>query len=217
MIVPRPHDRPISANTTAEEALETFTLHPPQWRIFNLFRRNPLVRASDRIEALAIAVAVMVSLLAVPLAGAVGTTVHDSRRDVYSQQHHSRHLVTATITGDIAAQDNSRTSTATVAARWSAAGAEHSGEVSAQSETKPGDELAVWVDDKGALTDAPTSTTRAGVDAVTAALFMWAGATAAAALLFAGTGAVCDRIRAIRWQDAINTLVGSDSHKPSQP
>jgi hypothetical protein len=93
----------------------------------------------------------------------------------------------------------------------------HTGEVTAQSDTEPGDHLAIWVDDKGALTDAPASTTRAGVDAVTAALFMWAGVTGAAAILLAGTQAGCNRIRASRWQHAIDTLVGRDAHKPGQP
>lgn len=163
------------------------------------------------------AVAVMVSLLAVPVAAAVGTAVHDSRRDVYAQQHHTRHLVTATITDGIAAQNISRTNTATMAARWTAAGAEHTGAVETQSATKPGDHVAIWVDNNGALTDDPTPTTRAGADAVTAALFMWAGVTTAAVILLAGTQAVCDRVRAIRWQHALDTLAGRDGHKPSQP
>ena len=162
------------------------------------------------------ALTVMVSLLAVPVAAAVGTAGHDARRDVYAPQHHTRHLVTATITDDTAAQNISRTNTATMAARWSAAGAEHTGPVTAQSATKPGDHVAIW-DHNGALTDEPTPTTRAGVDAVTATLFMWAGVTAAAAILLAGTRAVCDRVRAIGWQHAIDTLVGRDGHKPSQP
>ena len=128
------------------------------------------------------ALAVMVSLLAVPVAAAVGTAIHDSHRNLYAQQHHNRHLVTATITDNAAAQNISRTNTATMAARWSAAGTEHTGAVEAQSATKPGDHVAIWVDDNGALTDEPTPTTRASVDAVTAALFMWAGVTAAAAI-----------------------------------
>jgi hypothetical protein len=217
MTTPRPHDRPISIRAAAGEAFETFTLRLPQWPVFGLLRRNPLLRASDRFEALVFALAVMVSLLAVPVAAAVGTAVHDSRHDLYAQQHHTRHLVTATITDDTAAQNISRTNTATMAARWSAAGAEHTGAVTAQSETKPGGHVAIWVDDNGALTDEPTPTTRAGLDAVTAALFMWAGVTIAAAILLAGTRAVCDRIRANRWQHAIDTLVGRDGHKPSQP
>lgn len=217
MTVPHPHDRLISTHATADESLETFTVRLPRRPIFGLFRRNPLIRASDRIQALVMAVAVMVSLLAVPVAAAVGTAVHDSRRGVYAQQHHTRHLVTATITGGTAAQNISRTNTATMAARWSAAGSEHTGAVETQSATKPGDHVAIWVDDNGAVTDDPTPTGRAGVDAVTAALFMWAGVTAAAVILLAGTQAVCDRVRAIRWQHALDTLVGRDGHKPSQP
>jgi hypothetical protein len=200
--VPRPHDRLISTHATAGEAFDTFTVRLPRWPIFGLFRRNPLLRASDRIEALVVAVAVIVSLLAVPVAAAVGTAVHDSRRDVYAQQHHTRHLVTATITDATAAQNISRTNTATMAARWTAVGSEHTGPVEAQSASKPGDHVAIWVDDNGAATDAPTPTSRAGVDAV---------------ILAAGTQAVCDRVRAIRWQHALDTLVGRDGHKPSQP
>jgi hypothetical protein len=217
MTVRRPHDRPISTHATADEAFELFTMRLPQWPVFGLFRRNPLLRASDRIEALVVALAVMVLLLAVPVAGAVGTAVHDSRRDIYAQQHHTRHLVTATITDDTAAQNISRTNTATMAARWTAAGSEHTGTVETQSATKPGDHVAIWVDDNGALTDDPTPTSRAGADAVTAALFMLAGVITAAAILVAGIQAVCDRVRAIRWQRALDTLVGRDGHKPSQP
>ena len=51
---------------------------------------------------------------------------------------------------------------------------------------------------------------------LTDALFMWAGVTVAVILL-AGTQAVCGRIRAIRLQHAIDTLVGDDGHKPRQP
>ncbi|MDG5481996.1 Rv1733c family protein [Mycolicibacterium gadium] len=211
MTVPRPRDRAMSVHTPADEGMESFTVRLPRWSAFRMLRRNPLVRTSDRIEALVVALAVAVSLLAVPVAGAVGTAVHDSRRDVYIQQHQTRQLVAATITADAAAQNNARTNTTMMAARWSAAGAEHSGAVTAQSATKPGDQVSIWVDDKGALTDAPTSTSRAGIDAVTAALFMWAGVTAAAAILSAGTRAAVDRIRAARWQRAIDTLL-RDGH-----
>jgi hypothetical protein len=217
MIVPRPHDRPISTATVADEVLKTFRIGLPRWPIFELFRRNPLVRVTDRIEALVTAVAVTVSLLAIPVAAAIGTAVHDSQRDAYAQQHHNRHLVTATITDDTAAQRVSRTNTVTMAARWSTAGAEHTGAVTTQSATKPGDHVTIWVDNNGALTDEPTPTSRAGVDAVTAALFMWAAVTVAATILLAAVQAVCDRIRAIQWQHGIDTLVGRGGHKRSQP
>ncbi|MGH3677775.1 MAG: hypothetical protein ACRDU5_18985 [Mycobacterium sp.] len=135
MTVPRPHDRPISIHATPDDALETFTVRLPRWPIFGLLSRNPLVRRSDRIEALVLALAVVVLLLAVPVAAAVGTVVHDSRRDVYAEQAQTRHVVTAT------------------------------------------------------------------------------SVAAAAAILVAGTRAVCDRIRAIGWRHDIDTLVGRDGQR----
>ena len=101
-------------------------------------------------------------------------------------------------------------------ARWSAAGAEHTGAITAPSVTKPGDHVAIWVDDSGELADEPMPTTRAGVDAVTAAPFLWAGVTAAAAVLVAGIEAVCSRVRAAGWQHAIDNLVNRDGHHPDQ-
>ena len=47
---------------------------------------NPLVRTTDRVEALVMVLTVVVSLLAVPIAAAAGTAVHDSRRLVYAEQ-----------------------------------------------------------------------------------------------------------------------------------
>src|SRR5690242_15082406 len=149
MIVPRPHNRSISTAATADEAFHTFTIGLPRWPIVELFRRNPLLRASDRIEALATVVAVLVSLLAIPVAAALGTAVADSQRDVYAQQHHSRHPVTATITDDTAAHSISRTNAVTTSARWSAGGTEHTGAVTTPSVTKPGDHVSIWVDDNG--------------------------------------------------------------------
>ncbi|MCV7302937.1 hypothetical protein H7J93_25250 [Mycobacterium barrassiae] len=197
--------------------METFTVRLPEWPVLALFRRNPLLRASDRIQALVLAVAVVVSLVTFPVAAAIGTAVYDSRRDIYAQQHQTRHLVSATITDDAAAQDISQTETATMMARWTAAGSENTGAVEAQPASKPGNHVTIWVDDSGALTDEPTPTSRAGVDAVTAALFMWAGVTAAMALLVAVVQVVCDRVRAIRWQRALDTLIGGSGRKPSEP
>ncbi|GAA2791179.1 Rv1733c family protein [Mycolicibacterium pallens] len=216
MAAPRPHDRPISIQTTPDDVLETFTMRLPRWSVFELVSRNPLVRGTDRIEALVLTLAIVLSLLAVPLTGAVGTAVYDSRRDVYAQQAHTRHITTATITDDTAAQYISRTGDATMQARWSAFGSEHRGAVTAPNASKSGDHIAIWVDVTGALADKPTPTSRAALDAVTAAVALWAGVAAAAAILLAGTRAVCNRIRAIGWRHGIDTLVrpGGPSGQP---
>jgi hypothetical protein len=199
--------------------MNTFTVRVPRWPILlRLLGRNPLVRTTDRIEALVLVLAVVVSLLAAPIAAAVGTAVHDSRRHIYAEQAHTRHIVAATVTDVPASQQVLRTGTITVPVRWSAAGAEHTGAVMAQFTTKTGDPIEIWVDKNGAQVPAPTPTTLAAVEAVTGALVIWISVAAAAATLFTVTRAVCDRIWLTRWQHDLDSLVGhGDGHTTNQP
>lgn len=220
MTTPRPDDHRVTGRGIADQAgMDTVTLRWPRWPILlRLSGGSPLVRKSDRIEALILVLAVMVSLLTAPVAAAVGTAVHDSRRHIYAEQAQTHHIVTATVTDGTAAQQISRTNTITVQARWSAAGAEHTGEVEAPSSIKTGDPVEIWVDHTGSQVDAPSASSRAAVDAVTAALVIWVSVVAVAATGFAGTRALCDRIRFTGWQHDLDNLVGhGGGHTKSQP
>lgn len=62
----------------------TFRLRLPCRTILRVFSRNPLVRGTDRLEAVVMLLAVTVSLLTIPFAAAAGTAVHDSRSHVYA-------------------------------------------------------------------------------------------------------------------------------------
>ncbi len=87
-----------------------------------------------------------------------------------------------------------------------------------QSTTKTGDSIEIWVDDTGARALAPTSTTRAAVEAVVGALVLWMAVSAVAATLFTVTRSVCDIVRFAGWQHEIDSLVGhGDGHTTSQP
>jgi hypothetical protein len=192
-----------------DEELDTYVVRLPRWPVLvRLLGRDPLVRTTDRVEALVSVVTVVVTLLAVPLAAAIGTEVYDSRRHVYAAQAPTRHIVSATVTEGAVAVRGLSSTTITVQARWEAAGAEHSGPVKTLSTVEPGDFVDIWVDDDGAQTPAPTSATRAAGEAVTIALLLWIGFAAAAAGLFTVTRAVCHRIRSAGWQRFIDGLVG---------
>jgi hypothetical protein len=211
-----PHEQRGTAHWgTDDAAMDAFTLRLPRWPVLlRLAGRDPLVRTTDRIEALVMVLAVVVSLLAIPIAAAVGTAVYDSRRQAYAEQTHTRHTVAATVTDVPASQQILRTGTITVAARWTAGGAEHTGAVKAQSTTKTGDTVEIWVDDNGAQVPAPTPTTRAAVEAATGALVIWISVAAIAATLSTLTRAVCDRIRFTGWQHDLEHLVGNgDGHQ----
>lgn len=199
--------------------MDTFTVRLPQWPVLlRLLGRDPLVRRTDRIEALVLVLAVVVALLAAPIAAAFGTEVYDSRRDFYAEQARNRHSVTATVTDVPASQQVLRTTTITAAARWIAAADEHTGAVEVQSTTKTGDSIEIWVDDTGAQALAPASTTRAALEAVAGALVLWMAVSAVAVTVFTVIRSVCDRIRFAGWQHELDSLVGhGDGHTTSQP
>ena len=211
-----PHDQRGTAHWRADAAaMDTFTVRLPRWPIaLRLLGRDPLVRTTDRIEALVFVLAVVVSLLAAPIAAAVGTAVYDSSRHIYAEQAHIRHTVAATVTDVPASQQILRTGTTTVSARWTAVGTEHTGAVKAQSTAKTGDTIEIWVDNNGAQAPAPTPTTRAAAEAAMGALVIWISVAAIAATLFTVTRAVCDRIRFTGWQHDLDSMVGNgDGHQ----
>jgi hypothetical protein len=212
----RPHDEHGTTHWRADEAaMDTFTVRLPRWPVLLRLRgRDPLVRTTDRIEALVFVLVVLVSLLAIPIAAAVGTAVYDSRRQAYAEQTHTHHTVTATVTDVPASQQILRTGTTTVPARWTAGGEEHTGAVKAPSTTKTGDTIEIWVDNNGAQVPAPTPTTRAAAEAAMGALVIWISVAATTATLFTVTRAVCDRIRLTGWQHDLDSLVGhGDGHQ----
>ena len=212
----RPPDQRGAIRGRADEAaVDAFTLRLPRWPILlRLLGRDPLVRTTDRIEALVFVLAVVVSLLAAPITAAVGTAVYDSSRHIYAEQANTRHTVTATVTDVPVSQQILRTGTPTVPARWTAAGTEHTGTVKAPSTAKTGDTIEIWVDDNGAQVPAPTPTSRAAAEAAMGALVIWIIVAAFAAILFTVTRAACDRIRFTGWQHDFESMVGNgDGHQ----
>jgi hypothetical protein len=212
----RPHDQRGTAHWRPDAtAMDSYTVRLPRWPILlRLWGRDPLCRTTDRIEALVSVLTVVVTLLAAPIAAAIGTEVYDSRRDVYAELAPIHDNVAATVTDVPASQQALGTTMITVQARWSAAGTEHTGPVKAPSTVEVGDPIEIWVDHNGAQVPAPTPTTRAAVEAVTVALVIWVGFAATAASLFTITRAVCNRIRSNGWQHDLDTLIGhGDGHQ----
>jgi hypothetical protein len=209
-----PHDQHGIAWRTEDPVMDTFIVRLPRWpTLLRLLGRDPLVRTIDRVEALMLVLAVVVSLLSAPIAAAVGTAVYDSNRDLYAEQARNRHAVAATVTDVPASPPISRSGERTVTARWSVDGAEHTGTVKTQSTTAAGDSITIWVDNNGAQVSAPPSTTRAAAEAVVAAVAIWVSVIAAAATVHAITRAVCDRLRFTGWQHDLDSLVGhGDGH-----
>jgi hypothetical protein len=200
----------------AEDAtVDTFTIRLPRWPILlRLLGRDPLVRATDRIEALVVVLAVAVTLLAAPVIAAVGTAVYDSSRQHYVEQAQTRHTVTATVTDVPTPQRISRAGATAVDVRWIAADTEHAGTLEIPSAADIGDSLEIWVGDDGEVVPQPTPTTRAATEAAVGALGIWFSVAVIATALIVATRAVCDRIRFAGWQRGLDSLVDNgDGHQ----
>ncbi|MGB9308477.1 MAG: hypothetical protein WCB92_33765 [Mycobacterium sp.] len=207
MTTPQPdHQRPTGHWPDEDAAMDTFAVGSPRWLVVRLFGRNPLIRISDRVEALVLVLTVAVSLLAAPIAAAVGTALYDSRSRLYAEQAQTQHMVTATVIDSPARSD-----TITVRARWFAAGAEHTGAVKAAPTVKPGDSIDIWVDKDGSHVGAAVMS--AADEAIVVALAIWSSVAIAAAALFAGTRAYLDGVRHAGWQRDSEHLIGDgDGH-----
>jgi hypothetical protein len=214
MTTPQPDYQRLTGHWSDEDAeMDTFTVQMPPWRFLLLFGRNPLVRAIDRVEALVLVFAVVVSLLVAPIAAAVGTAIYDSRRHIYADQAQTQRMVTATVIDDGTSQI-SRSKTLTAHARWFVDGAEHTGTIKTRHVVKPGDSLDIWVDQRGNQVGPPTKS--AVAEGVAAALAIWLTVAMAATALFAGIRAVINRARHATWQRDFDNLVGDgDSDRRS--
>lgn len=206
MSISDPHHRSIGDRRPPDDAaMETFTVPLPRRLFARLFGRNPLIRTTDRVEALILALAVAVSLIAVPVSAAVGTAVHDSRSRLYAEQVQTRRPVTATVTGESHPRRNLDGPTVTVPARWLADGAERTGDVTAPLKAKTGDDIEIWIDDDGLPVARPVNT--AHTDALAFAVATWWGVSLLAVALFARARITLDRIRYDRWQQSFERLV----------
>ncbi|MCW2511942.1 MAG: hypothetical protein JWR11_984 [Mycobacterium sp.] len=178
------------------------------WWVLRAAGRNPLVRGTDRLELLIVAVGILAVVVGAAFAGALGTAVHDARSRVYVAQAQTRYPVDAEAIDDSTVVLGIRDTTATrVNARWRANGTEHTGSVNLDGVVKTGDPLTVWVDLNGNRVDAPAPTSQAGWDAVIAAYAAWQTvALAAAGFIWWGRARI-DRRRDSAWERDIRCLI----------
>ncbi|MEU2424399.1 hypothetical protein ABZ619_25850 [Streptomyces sp. NPDC007851] len=145
------------------------------WR----WRRNPLRRSTDLIEAWVALVALLLIAVAAPLFGAVvGAAAQGALQRSVRQQQHDRHLVMATVVRRLGAApvepDPDTTSAhdtrSRVLADWTAPDGSHRHGVVLTALKSPhkGDHFDVWTDPHGLITGRPLDSTTATTHAVLA-------------------------------------------------
>ncbi|WP_030865929.1 hypothetical protein [Streptomyces sp. NRRL S-37] len=159
------------------------------WR----WRHNPLCRGTDLAEAWVAFTALLLVLVAAPVAGVlVGGAAQDALQRSVRAQHQSRHLVTATVVRELALSPSAADPEISaggdprhrVLAHWTAPdGTERSGPVPTRlRDPRPGDRFRIWTDGHGRTVARPLDTATATTHAVLAGL----GAALATAALVEG-------------------------------
>ena len=175
--------------------------------------RNPLVRRTDRLEAVVIVLLSVILILLVPVAGAVGTGVHESQSAHLAKAIASRHQTTALVTADSTGLPDPYSAGSVTPVRWTAGGETYQDVVQSREWRKAGDTMSVWVDDLGRSTLPPPTPTDAALGAVIAAGTTWTGAAATAAMLLVLLRRRLNRQRYALWEREYERLADDDKKR----
>ncbi|SFG88439.1 hypothetical protein SAMN05421678_109173 [Actinopolymorpha cephalotaxi] len=136
-----------------------------RWTVLAIRRlgwsRNPMCRASDRVEGLLIAVTLMAALLAIPVAIGMGRGAYDDGAARSAAQQEAGHWGTAKLLesapGSVdPGQDAPNPVTTYARARWQGPnGSWSEGDVPVRAGTDAGSTVRVWVDAAGQVTKPP--------------------------------------------------------------
>lgn len=175
------------------------------WRLRHL-GRNPLVRAWDRVESALLLVAILIVLLAVPVAAVLGSETYSKQREAIATESATRHQATAVLLaeapGDIVSPRGIPVrGRAAVEATWRLPdGSSVTGVVSAERGTTAGSTVGIWLDENGVPVSVPRSVDAAVWNAVTVAVLAWLAAVAVCAGAFWLIRLALDRRRYARWE-----------------
>ena len=182
---------------------------PVTWRsswLLRLIGRNPLVRGSDRFEAVVVGLVAVAAILVVPLACALGTSVHDARAADYARRGAAQHELIATVTSDSSPFSEPYSVRTFTPVQWTVDGVTHRDQALTPDTVKVGDRVPIWVDDHGALVARAPSSWQAVIDAVCAAVALWEGTIAGGLMMLKGLQHHLQRNRFAVWERELDDL-----------
>ncbi|MFW0794458.1 hypothetical protein AAFP30_11645 [Gordonia sp. CPCC 205515] len=184
-------------------------LVPRRWPISRLASRNPLVRASDRFEALAHWIAVIFAVIAIPLAVSVGQHIHSSLLETQARQTAAVHTVQATANEKSSSLLTPDGGDSMVEARWSYNSVAHVQSVHVDSAVDTGEQFPLYVDDEGKPSTEPMTSADAMANTVLVATTFYVGAITASILFVMAAGWMLGRFRRHAWDLELAQLTDS--------
>jgi hypothetical protein len=170
---------------------------------------NPLVRRSDRLEALVVLSVFISALIALPFAMSGGALVHDSGMRTAAEQSHDRHSVEALVVEGIGLPTDFDTP-AYVRAQWREGTQLRTEQVVSPATIRMGDHMTIWLNDRGQVVSAPLKPADAEFNAVVATTTIWVAIVACCALAAFLTRRGLDRSRDRAWERELSLLAHND-------
>ncbi len=171
---------------------------------------NPLIRASDRLEALAVLSVLATAIFALPAAAHAGTMLYDAGVRTADEQAHSRHSIEAVAVEDSAAVPAEFDDPSYVRAQWGEGTQLRTERVITPTTVRAGQPLEIWLDDAGKVVAAPQTAADAELNAVVAAGTVWVALIACSALVAFVIRAGLDRSRDRAWEQELHLLAHND-------
>lgn len=196
--------------------MEPVTFRWWHWRLFRALGRNhPLIRTGDRVEAFIIGMAVTAVLVAIPIAAAMASAVHDERTREYTALAADQIPVTATVTQS--GPPLPRANVSVIQARWEFAGTEHIGRFQWPGVVQTGEQIEIVVNPDGRRVTPVDPSWRAGVDATLTGLTFWGAVVAVAVAGVALSHPLLRRARYAAWDREIASLADDGGHTNRTP
>ncbi|WP_340687997.1 hypothetical protein LCL61_18595 [Amycolatopsis coloradensis] len=165
---------------------------------------SPLVRTSDRIEAVLTLTVLLAALLAIPFAATMGSDIYADRMAQATEQATDRRPVTAVLLADappvairldgVPIEGKSR-----VPARWIDGDVVREEPVDAGNGSVAGQEVEIWLDSRGDVVPAPVTRDDAARNGIGVGVGVWLGCVALLAVVFLIARSALARRRDAAW------------------
>ncbi|MGB3484263.1 MAG: hypothetical protein WBB07_18860 [Mycobacterium sp.] len=172
--------------------------------------RNPVIRVSDRLEALTALAVLVLAVVAVPLAVEAGQQVYEARKQTAQHEALTRHSVDAEVLTGSTGLSTDFDGTAFVRVQWREQTGVRTAQVITPGVLKTGDRITVWLDQSGKVVGAPSTESDATVSAVAAGAVVWTAVLAGSVIFAFAARRGLDRSRARLWERELLLLAHND-------
>ena len=187
-----------------------------RWNIRAL-TRNPLIRRSDRLEALAFLALFVMTLLAIPVAAHVSERTYDSTMRFVNEESQSRHSVQAVVVQGSTGLPTDFSTPPYVRVQWREGARERTEQVVSPGTVDAGAELTVWLGPTGKVVAAPLTPVDASVNATSAGWTVWVVVVVFCGLVGLAIRKGLDLSRARSWDRALHLLALGDDGWANSP